>query len=121
MYIAFLVAAIVALLEATTGAGARLSPARALALSGALFGLATMTRQPSLLMPPLFAALWLWRGRRAALAPAFALLAGFAIVLAGWALYAQLAWGRPMLVSDASIGAGALPRRQRRRQHVRSR
>ena len=105
LYIACLCAAIVALLAAAAAENARPAATCLLALSGVLFGLATLTRQPSLLMPPLFAALWLWRGRRAALAPATALLAGFAVVLAGWALYAQLAWGRPMLVSDASIGA----------------
>ena len=83
--------------------------ARGAALSGALIGLATLTRMPPLLLPPALAALWLFQGRRwrAALGPIFALLLGFVAVLALWALYTALAWGRPILVSDTSVGAVA--------------
>ncbi len=103
LYMTLLVGGIVASLEGRE----HHSATRLLMLSGALFGLATLTRMPPLLLPPLLAALWwaLARRRRDAIRPALALLASFAAVLALWALYTTLAWGRPVLVSDSSIGA----------------
>ena len=123
LYMTLLVGGIVLLLEARErcsstyllrprSAGTRVlrrrsARTRCMALSGALFGLATLTRMPPLLLPPLLAALWLTHSpsRRAAIRPALALLASFAGVLALWALYTTLAWGRPVLVSDSSATA----------------
>ena len=88
--------------------------ARGAALSGALIGLATLTRMPPLLLPPLLVVLWWVLARRRrdvirsdVIRSALALLGSFVAVLALWALYTTLAWGRPILVSDTSIGAVA--------------
>lgn len=103
LYMTLLVGGIVAAME-----GREL---RWAALSGMLLGLATLTRLPPLLLPPTLAALWWALARqRDAMQPdviraALALLASFVAVLALWALYTTLAWGRPILVSDTSIGA----------------
>ena len=102
LYTTLLVAGIVIAMERPS--------ARRAALSGALIGLASLTRMPPLLLPPALAALWLIQERRrwrAVLGPILALLLGFVAVLALWALYTALAWGRPILVSDTSIGAVA--------------
>ena len=102
LYMTLLVAGIVFAMERPGARGA--------ALSGALIGLATLTRMPPLLLPPALAALWLIQERRrwrAVIGPILALLLGFVAVLALWALYTTLAWGRPILVSDTSIGAVA--------------
>ncbi|MCY3934805.1 MAG: glycosyltransferase family 39 protein [Chloroflexi bacterium] len=107
MYLTLLAGGVVAAMEAQDGRGA--------AWSGLCFGLATLTRMPPLLLPPLLVLLWWVQSRRRrsvlrvkAFRTSLALLGSFGAVLAIWALYALLAWGRPMLVSDASIGAVAL-------------
>ena len=102
LYTTLLVAGIVIAMERPGARGA--------ALSGALIGLATLTRMPPLLLPPALVALWWFQERhrwRAVLGPVLALLLSFVAVLALWALYTALAWGRPILVSDTSIGAVA--------------
>ena len=108
LYLTLWLAGLVALLEAW--ARPNQSP-QFLTLSGGAFGLATLTRQPPLLLPFFVAALWFvllprHQARLAsALRPLFTFLASFAAVLAIWALYTTIAWGRPILVSDASITA----------------
>jgi 4-amino-4-deoxy-L-arabinose transferase-like glycosyltransferase len=79
---------------------------RALAL-GALIGLAALTRSEALLFVPLLGFALAWRARRWAVAGAT--VAGFAVVLAPWAIRNASAFDRPVLIStnDATVLAGA--------------
>ena len=79
---------------------------RALGL-GALIGLAALTRSEALLFVPLLGFVLAWRARRWPVA--VAVTAGFAVVLAPWAIRNTIAFDRPVLIStnDATVLAGA--------------
>lgn len=114
LYIFFLAAALWLYLEFVTGLayGPRLpwlKPAGALALSAAVFGLATLTRGVSALFPFVLALHLVWLGRRHVLRNwrkhSLLLLLVYAAMVSTWTIHNLLNWNRIVIVSDQLMAA----------------
>ncbi len=114
LYIFFLAAGLWLYLEFAAGQanGPRspwLQPVGALALSAAMFGLATLTRGVSALFPLVLALHILWLGRHQVLRNwrrhSLLLLVAYAAMVSTWTIHNLLNWNRIVIVSDQLMAA----------------
>lgn len=86
-----------------------LQPVGALALSAAMFGLATLTRGVSALFPLVLALHIWWLGRRQILRNwrrhSLLLLVAYAALVSTWSIHNLLTWNRIVIVSDQLMAA----------------